>query len=601
MKKVHLENTVPVALRAERRYQGVGLSDGIARAEVFTIFKGVTIPPKVRIEESDVDGELKSFHAALDVTRVDILRLKAQVDSAGHGREAGIFDAHLLILEDPTLIDEVERTVTERKVTSDWAFYEVARRYIEAMGEIEDSFLRERLVDIKDVSQRVLRHLIGRGDVVSHEEALRPHVLVANELTPSDTAAMDRDLVKGFIVQSGSTTSHAAIIARSLGLPAVMGITNAVEDINSGEEVLVDGYRGLVIVNPNEKTIEEYDLIIERHEEMLSCLRTEVGEPAQTSDGSTIVLSGNIEFKRELRVVMENGGAGVGLYRTEFFYLRDQTLPTELEQAQTYAEVAAEAGPHGVIIRTFDVGGDKLPDAPFDDPEPNPFLGWRGIRVSLSRRDVFKTQLRAILRASAHGKLRIMFPMIASVDEVISAKGVLQEAMVELTGEDCPYDENIEIGAMIEIPSAAIASDLIAPHVDFFSIGTNDLTQYTLAVDRVNERVAPLYRPMHPSVVRLIKLVVEAAHDNNIWVGVCGETAGDPLYTPLLVGMGVDELSVGPRQILSIRHAIRHLSYMECRKLVQRLVTAATTEQIEEDCRAMAQRCYPELLSLNGS
>ncbi|QQL44179.1 phosphoenolpyruvate--protein phosphotransferase [Sulfuriroseicoccus oceanibius] len=597
MKKLHEERTTPISLRAERRYQGVGLSDGIAQGEVLTLYRGVSIPPKVRISDDQKARELERLGEALEKTRQDLDALRTRIEEAGGGREAGIFDAHLMILEDRMILDDVEKAVRERNVSADWAFYQVTKRYVEAMDAIPDEFLRERMGDVKDVAQRVLRHMLGEGTPLVMRELSRPHIIAARELTPSDTAAMDRDLVLGFLNETGSQTSHAAIIARSLGLPAIAGIPDLTDEISSGEEVLIDGYRGLVVVNPSQETLDEYERIIERHAQTLGGLKGEVGKPTDTIDGKHIVLSGNIEFKREMAMITENGGAGVGLFRTEFFYLRDNALPTEAEQAQTYAEVAAACEEHGVIIRTFDLGGDKLPNSPFDGPEPNPFLGWRGIRVSLGRPEVFKTQLRAILRASAHGKIRIMFPMVASPEEVVQAKQILEAAKAELIDEELPFDENIEVGAMIEIPSAALVADLIAPHVDFFSVGTNDLTQYTLAVDRVNDRVAPLFRSTHTGVVRLLQHVVKAAHDAGIWVGVCGETAGDPTFTPLLVGMGVDELSVGPRQILTIRHAIRQLDSSECAKLVQRLVAGASTDRIEEDCRAMAMRCYPELLS----
>jgi len=580
----------------EVRMQGVGVSPGVSRAEAHIIRRGIIVPTPYLVAEEQLDAEWRRFEKALEATRIQLLELQQRIDSYGNGKEAGIFDAHLLFLEDAVLLQEVERTLRERGLNVAAAFYEVICRYEEAMGRIEDDYLRERVADLEDVAQRVLRNLRGEQAGEAEASAHAEHILIAHDLKASDTAAMDRNLVKAFVCELGSQTAHTAIIARSLGIPAVVGLSKATELVEFGADVLVDGYRGLVILNPTPATLSEYATLEEEQSAISDELKSLRDETTETLDGRRIILSANIEFLREVPVFKEQGAEGVGLYRTEFFYLRGEELPSEEEQTEAYTAVARETGEDGLIIRTFDVGGDKLPLERHLEPEPNPFLGWRGIRVSLGERGVFKTQLRSILRASAHGKVRIMFPMVASVAEVREAKGLLRECEEELLSEGHAFDERIEVGAMIEVPSAALTADLIAPEVDFFSIGTNDLTQYTIAVDRVNERVADLFQPMHPGVLRLMRMVVQAARGSGIWVGVCGETAGDVEYLPLLVGLDVDELSVGPRQVLRVRRAIRSLDAKECCALVDRLLVDAETEDIRRACREMASQRYPELM-----
>lgn len=598
-KRLHFRNMpLPTPERTERRWRGIGVSPGVARAEAHLVVGGVILPVARMVAVSDLDSEWRRFLAAVEATKAQVEVLKKKLDAAGEGREAGIFDVHILILEDSVLLNEVERTLREQRLAVDAAFYQVMMRYQEAFDGIEDEYLRERAVDMEDVAQRVLRNLRGLGSEKDRAASLpdHPHVLVARDLSPSDTAAMDRELVRGFVTELGSHTSHTAILARSFGIPAVVGLADITDELQSGADVLVDGYLGLVIVNPTLETLKAY----ERLETRRSAIRTQLldlrDQPAETTDGRRLKLAANIEFLGEIPVLKEQGAEGVGLFRTEFFYLKGDALPTEEEQFLAYTRAVREVGGEGVIFRTFDIGGDKLPTARHHDPEPNPFLGWRGIRVSLEEKDIFKTQLRAILRASGYGKALIMFPMVATRDEVRAARAITRECMDELRAEGKAFDENISIGAMIEVPGAAMAADLLAPEVDFFSIGTNDLTQYTIAVDRVNERVAGLYEPMHPGVLRLIDAVVKAAADRGIWVGVCGEAAGDVLYAPLLIGLGVDELSVGPRQVLRVKRAVRSLSREKCRELAAAAIGGLDTPEIAARCEAMAREAYPELL-----
>jgi phosphotransferase system enzyme I (PtsI) len=512
--------------------------------------------------------------------------------------DAGIFDAHLLVLEDRTIIDEVLRVLKTDRVNIEYAFYSVVRRYMDSLRKIEDPYLRERVVDIQDVTQRVVQNLRGQNTSKEGGDLKKKHVVMAHALTPSDTASMDRQFVIGFATELGSQTSHAAIIARSMGIPAVVGLHALCSRIRSGTMVLVDGYGGIVISNPSEATLDHYRQLEKEKGVLQDRLIEQSNREAVTQDGHRITLSGNIEFAYEVPVIKSRGAEGVGLYRTEFFYLNRNRLPGEERQLANYERVIKGVAPHGAIIRTCDVGGDKVhPEAFLVDPEPNPFLGWRGIRVSLGEHEMFKTQLRAILQASASGKAGIMYPMISSLGELRDANALLEECKAELKEEGKPFSEEVEVGAMIEVPSAALIADALAKEVDFFSIGTNDLTQYTLAVDRVNERVSTLYQPGHPAVIQLIHLVVEAGRRHGIWVGVCGEMAGDVLFTPLLVGLGLDEFSVGVSQLPLVKHAIRNLPLDACKALAAEVLKSAPdADTVGSLCRKVAMEHYPELL-----
>jgi len=592
---VHALHIMGEEKRSERRLRGIGVSPGVARAEAHVARHGVLTPVPRQIAVDELDAEWGRFKEALEVTRGQVQELKQRLDEVGEGREAGIFDAHLLILEDPVMLTEVERTLREQRMSVDAAFLSVVNRFEKAFLAAEDEYLRERSVDVRDVAQRVLRNMqeaLGMRALVPVKPE-DPHVLVARDLNPSDTADMDRDLVRGFVTEMGSSTSHTAIIARSLGIPAVVGLANASRVLQSGDDLLVDGYLGLVIVNPSFETQKAYDRLESRRRRVSDALVDLRAEPAETKDGQRVVLAANVEFLRELPILREQGAEGIGLYRTEFFYLKSESLPTEDEQYTAYVKAVSEVGRHGVVFRTCDIGGDKLPTSTHRDPEPNPFLGWRGIRLSLSQEGVFRTQVRAILRASAVGTVKIMFPMISTLDEVRRARAIVNACADELRQEGVAVDPDIEIGIMIEIPGTAMAADLFAREVDFFSIGSNDLTQYTLAVDRVNEKVADLYQPTNPGVLRLMAASVDAAKAAGIWVGVCGEVAGDISFTPLLLGMGVDELSVTPRQILRVKRAIRNLDAAACREMFSRVrVEDLDAKALSE---AMAREAYPDL------
>jgi len=468
----------------------------------------------------------------------------------------------------------------------------VMSRYVETLKRIGDEYLRERTVDIEDVARRVVRNLRGIQQEASPAE---PHVLLSTELTPSDTAMMDRKAVLGFATEGGSHTSHSTIMARSMGIPAIVGLPEITTRFHTGQDALLDGYGGLLIINPSGETLAAYAVTRRKKAALERHLREMVDLPAETLDGKRIILTANIEFESEMPEVNAWGAEGIGLYRTEFFFLNRPALPTEDEQAENYARIASAAGPEGVIIRTLDVGGDKLQSLHDSLTEANPFLGWRGIRVSLKRRKLFKSQLRAILRASAVGTVRVMFPMISCLEELRDARAVFHECQGELRQQGIIFDENMEVGAMIEVPSAALTADSLAREVDFFSIGTNDLIQYTLAVDRGNEMVADLYQPCHPGVLKLLKSVSDAARRAGIWTGVCGEMASDIMLTPLMVGLGFAELSMSTPQLPMVKYAIRKLPSARCIALVDEVLQLGETAKVRQRCREVALEFYSEL------
>jgi phosphotransferase system enzyme I (PtsI) len=579
----------------ERRFHGIAVSPGIARGTVFVHRPEDEEPPVRRIEESEIPNEIARFENALIATRAQILEMQERIATSIGAKDASIFDAHLLVVEDRTLIDEVLRNLQREKYNIEHVFAQVAGRYAKTLSEIDDPYLRERALDIHDVTRRVIHNLMGK-EARTLANISTPHILVAHNLTPSDTAQLNRALVLGFATDVGSKTSHTAIMARSLSIPAAVGLHDVSTQLSTGDHVLLDGYSGFIIVNPTDQTLWEYgELEIKKTEveEKLTELRE---TESTTQDGRHIVLSANIELPDDLEQVRKCGAEGVGLYRTEFLYMNRFELPTEEDQFETYRRVAEEVRPHSVIIRTLDLGGDKFMSALNLPEELNPFLGWRAIRVCLERVDLFKIQLRAILRASAVGNVRLMYPMISGVNELRRANAILEECCDELRNEGKAFDENIEVGAMIEIPSAAISADILAPEVDFFSVGTNDLIQYSIAVDRLNEHIAHLYEPTHPAIIRLIRMTVAAAHAQNIWIGVCGEMAGDIALTPLLVGLGVDELSTGAALVPRVKRAVRSLDLAACRQLLEDIQGLDCAAAILEKCEAVARSHYEELM-----
>lgn len=576
--------------------QGAGVSPGIAHGVIHVTRDDLDDVPRFAIDASQIPDEIGRFEAALIQTRMQILEMQQRIAESIGAKDAGIFDAHLLVVEDRTLIDEVLRKLDKDRCNVESVFQEVATSYADTLSKIDDPYLRERALDIQDVTKRVIRNLLGKAPR-PFLTLTEPHILVAHNLEPSDTAMMNRDRVLGFATDLGSRTSHTAIMARSLNIPAIVGLHDATERLETGQVVLLDGINGLLIVNPAETTLAAYREIESRRVRIAEQL-TELRETKSTTrDGRHIVLSANIELPKDVDSVAANGAEGIGLYRTEFLYLNRTTLPTEEEHYDVYRTVAERVHPNPLIIRTFDLGGDKLaPGAVEIADELNPFLGCRAIRFCLENLPIFKTQLRAIVRASVVGNIKIMFPMISGLQELRRAVEILEECKNELGRDGVQCGEDTEVGAMIEIPSAAISADMLAREVDFFSIGTNDLIQYALAVDRVNEKIAHLYQPTHPAVLRLLKMIADAAHANQIWVGVCGEMAGDVALIPLLLGLEMDELSVGATSVPRVKRALQSLETAECRELLNDVLKLGTSDEVLNRCLQLANARYGDLL-----
>lgn len=549
------------------------------------------------IREEDIPKEVVRFADALIATRQQIHEIQKTVRSAMGQDRANIFDAHLLVVDDPSFVDQVVLKLRETKKNVEAALRIVVDQYVDALSRIEDDYLRERAADVKDVSRRVMRNLAGKmGSSIA--DISQPCIIVANDLAPSDAATVKKDKVLGFATDLGSMTSHTAIMARGLGIPAVVGLHNISAHVSLGDRLLIDGNKGIVIINPSLQRLDTYGKIAEHQQIIRAELATLRNVPAETADGFSVVLSANLEMPEDVETVVNQGGEGIGLFRTEFLYLSRNTLPTEKEQVEIYSRVAAHLYPKPVIIRTLDLGGDKILPQFRNQHEVNPFMGWRAIRFCLGHLDIFTAQLRAILQASCHDNIKIMYPMISNVEEITQANNILTAAKNQLRQEGIKFNENIEVGAMIEVPSAAITAHLIAPHVSFFSLGTNDLVQYTMAVDRVNERVAYLYEPTHPAIIKLIKNTIDVGHRFRIWTGICGEMAGNPLLVPLLLGLGIDEFSVSPSLLPMVKRVIRSITYSQAEEIAQRALNSDSAKKILEDCRNLVKNAAPELIDL---
>src|SRR5882762_10782 len=554
----------------EQLFRGIPVSSGVSRGKILVLGRPQdNLIPKQHVSEAELTHQVHRLEQALVDTRHEILEVQRQVTEGLGAQDASIFDAHLLVLEDPTLIEEVSRIILEEKVTAEYAFQKVADKYAKTLSAIDDEYLRERAADMRDVTSRLLNKLMGVDEDVDLSKLREPCIIISYDLSPSRTALLDRKMVLGFATDVGSKTSHTAIMARSLRIPAVVGLRHASGELVNGSYALLDGYNGLIIVNPTDQTLFEYGQLVRKKVTLEEKLREVQDKPAVTLDGFRVTLSANVEQPSDTDAVIASGAEGVGLFRTEYLFINREVLPNEEEQFVAYKQVAAALKPSPVIIRTLDLGGDKFLSHLQVPNEMNPFLGWRAIRFCLQEKDIFRNQLRAILRSSAHGNVKLMYPMISCLDELLQANALVETYKLELQEEGIPFDAGIEIGAMIEIPSAALGAEALAKRCKFFSVGTNDLIQYSLAIDRLNEKIAHLYEPTNPAILRLIKMTVDAAHRANIWVGVCGEMAGDPILTPLLVGLGVDELSVAPPNIPQIKFLIRRLKSNEARELAE--------------------------------
>jgi phosphotransferase system enzyme I (PtsI) len=574
--------------------KGIPAAPGIVLGEVYPLYAEKIIVPRKRIRERLIEEEIARFKKALEKTRFEILAIHKRIAKEMGVEKARIFGAHLMVLEDEVLISEVIAKLRYEKLAVEYVFWEVLKKYVKVLSRSDDEYLRERVSDITDVGRRILKNLLGT-EHRSLEDLKKKTVVVAYDLSPSDTAVMHRGNVIAFATDIGGRTSHTAIMAKSLEIPAVVGLETITSSVKDGSNIIVDGNRGIVTVSPSRATIRRYRTEKKRFERFEKHLLKLKNLPAKTLDGKEVELAANIELAEDVHGVLAHGARGVGLYRTEYFYMNRKDLPTEEEQFKAYKWVAEQVKPHSVIVRTLDLGGDKFLSQ-FEVPhDMNPFLGWRAIRFCLARPDIFKAQLRAILRASHYGKLKIMYPMISGVEELRQANAILEEVKEELRGRSIPFDKNIEVGAMIEVPSAALTSDVLAKESDFFSIGTNDLIQYALAVDRVNEKIAYLYEPAHPAVLRLIKTVIDNAHREKIWVGMCGEMSGDVALSLILLGLGLDEFSMPPIIIPEIKRIVRAVRYKEVKKIAETALGLSTGREVEKLARAKLKALVPDI------
>ncbi len=585
-------------IRNEVMYHGIAASSGIAIGIALVVGgtnrSSLDLEPKP-ITEAEVPAETARLNAALAKTRAQILELQARVKSSLASQEASIFEAHLLIVDDKMLMQEVYDGIRKQLQAADVVFAGIMKRYITAISAVNDQYLKERAADVADVAYRVLDNLNGESrQLLDHLPGQR--ILISRDLTPSDTAMLDRENVQAFATETGSRTSHTAILARSMRIPAVVGVTNLAANVHNGDLIIIDGFIGAVITNPKPETLELYAQKEVSKEQLFNQLQQESSLESETIDGYRIHLSANIDDVSDIDDVRKSGAAGIGLFRTEYLFM--DKIPTEEEQFEVYRKIVAGTNGEGVIIRTLDLGGDKLSAVLQTTPDPNPFLGQRSIRLCLAFPELLMPQLRAILRASAFGPVRLMFPMVTCEDEIDRLKEMLDKARTELRLEKLKFDENMDVGIMVETPSAALFAEHLARKVDFFSIGTNDLVQYTMAVDRGNEKVATLYRPAHPVILMLINNIVKAADAAGIWVGVCGEMASDPRFIPLLVGLGVQELSMSTGALGAARRVVRSLRMFEAEKFAQDAMKCADHRQVLEMADSLLQRIAPDIVSI---
>ncbi|WP_068676343.1 phosphoenolpyruvate--protein phosphotransferase [Oceanobacillus sp. Castelsardo] len=557
--------------------QGIAASQGIAIAKAYRLET-----PDLTFEKKKIDNpeeQIQRLEDALEISKQELEKIKAHTLQQLGEEHAEIFSAHLLVLSDPELINPMKDKITSDLVLAEQALDEVANMFIDMFKNMDNEYMRERAADIKDVTERVMAHLLNvtfPNPALIDEEV----IVIANDLTPSDTAQLNREFVKGFATDIGGRTSHSAIMARSLEIPAVVGTKNITEIAKQDEMVIIDGLDGNVIVNPSEEELVTYREKQEAYAKQQEQWAKLKNEPTITKDGSHVELVANIGTPNDVEGVLNNGGEGVGLYRTEFLYMGKSELPSEDEQFEAYKSVLEQMGDKPVVVRTLDVGGDKELDYLDLPKELNPFLGFRAIRFCLENEDVFRPQLRALLRASVYGNLKIMFPMIATIEEFRQAKAILLDEKEALLKEGINVSDSIEVGIMVEIPSTAVIAKQFAKEVDFFSVGTNDLIQYTMAADRMNERVSYLYQPYHPAILNLVNNVIEAAHSEGKWAGMCGEMAGDPIAIPILLGLGLDEFSMSATSILPARTQILGLSKEEIASYKEELLSMGTAEEV---------------------
>lgn len=560
--------------------KGIAASDGVAIAKAYLLVEpDLTFDKNEKV--TDVEGEVAKFNNAIEASKVELTKIRNNAEVQLGADKAAIFDAHLLVLDDPELIQPIQDKIKNENANAASALTDVTTQFVTIFESMDNEYMKERAADIRDVSKRVLSHILG-VELPSPSMIDESVVIVGNDLTPSDTAQLNKEFVQGFATNIGGRTSHSAIMSRSLEIPAIVGTKSITQEVKQGDMIIVDGLNGDVIVNPTEDELIAYQDKRERYFADKKELQKLRDADTVTVDGVHAELAANIGTPNDLPGVIENGAQGIGLYRTEFLYMGRDQMPTEEEQFEAYKEVLEAMDGKRVVVRTLDIGGDKelsylnLPE------EMNPFLGYRAIRLCLAQQDIFRPQLRALLRASVYGKLNIMFPMVATINEFREAKAILLEEKENLKNEGHDISDDIELGIMVEIPATAALADVFAKEVDFFSIGTNDLIQYTLAADRMSERVSYLYQPYNPSILRLVKQVIEASHKEGKWTGMCGEMAGDETAIPLLLGLGLDEFSMSATSILKARRQINGLSKNEMTELANRAVDCATQEEVIE-------------------
>lgn len=567
-----------------KELEGISASPGIAIGKVFLYLDEKPSVPRYAIDREEITAEMQRLHEAVKNAESELEKLKSKREEEHDEETLKFLDSHLLMLKDPTLLENIEKKLHELEMNVEWVLYRVTQDLTGKLSASEDEYLRERTADLNDVSNRLLNHLMFR-DRISLADLQEEVILVTHDLMPSDAIAMNSRMVKGIAMDAGGKTSHTAILARSFEIPAVLGLSDVTKSLTTGEQIIVDGNRGRVICRPDKSAVKRYLRVQSewrQHEVQLMGLNE---LPAETRDGKLIALKANIEVPEEVDAVLSHGADGVGLYRSEFLFLGPGALPSEQEQYDAYTRVLQAMNGSPVTIRTLDVGGDKISLGLREHPEKNPILGWRAIRYCLANPELFRTQLRALLRASVNGTLRIMFPMISGIEELHHAYEFLEQVQDELRSEGIPFEENIPVGIMIEVPSAALTADVLTHKADFFSIGTNDLIQYTIAVDRGNENIAYLYRPFHPGVLRLIKSVIEAAHEGGISVAMCGEMAGDPDAAVVLLGLGLDEYSMGAVGIPEVKRIIRSVSLLEAEEIVGTVLDMRSADEIDRFIR----------------
>ncbi len=577
-----------------RTYKGIAASPGIAIGRAVIIERREASVFRVPIREEEVRAEVNRFLEALEKSREELGELAHKVSRSMGDEYASIFEAHALMVSDPSFADKVVQKIESEQVNAEWALAEVQEELQARFQSFDDPYLRERAADVKDVADRVQKNLQG---IAHHDLSEITHdvVILADDLTPSDTIHFNRRPIVGFASETGGRTSHTSIIAKSLFMPAVIGVPRLTKMIDNDEMVIIDGYEGTLIVNPTQAMIAEYQSRVLRHEEAELRLLENRTQPAITKDNHQLTLQANIELVEELKDAVRFGAEGIGLYRSEFLYIsKSPLLPNEEEHLQLYRALAEAIAPRECIIRTFDLGGKKLAREVIGTREDNPVLGLRGLRLCMKHRDMFRTQLRALLRASAFGKIKIMFPLVTGVQEIRQVKTLIREIKSELDDQGHLYNPDLKVGIMVEVPSAALIADILAKEVDFFSIGTNDLIQYSLAIDRSNENVSYLYEPLHPALLRLIKGIIDAGKASGIPVSLCGEMAADPIYAVVLIGLGLEVFSMNPSSIPIIKNMVRSVRYRDCRRIAEIALQKRTAQEIEEFVIESVATRFPE-------